>query len=155
MVYDFGERLAAGEKAERVIDECFARWFDIAPVSMTDQRRGIDRQYMRRDNGCVYAIEYKTDWTAGRTGNAFVETVSVDTQNKPGWVYTTQADYVLYYVPGDELIYVLDVSIMRCHLRRWANQYRAVTVQNQGYCTKGVLVPLREFEEIAKQVVSI
>ena len=153
-MYDFKKQLAAGEQSEAMLDNFFAQWYSITPVGMAEQRQGIDRIFTRTD-GTTFPIEYKTDWTASKTGNAFVETVSVDTANKPGWAYSSKARYLIYYVPGDGLIYVIEFSKLRSHLRRWENQYQARSIPNQGYHTKGLLVPLVEFEKIAKQVISI
>jgi len=154
MTYSFKEQLTAGEKSEQYLDRFFSQWYSITPVGMAEQRQGIDRIFTRAD-GTTFPIEYKTDWTAGKTGNAFVETVSVDTANKPGWAYSSKARYLIYYVPGDSLIYVIEFSRLRSHLQRWAKQYQTRAIPNQGYRTKGLLVPLMEFEKIAKQVISI
>lgn len=154
MTYDFKEQLTAGEKSEKFLDGIFSKDYSVVPVGMDEQRQGIDRIFTRAD-GTTFAIEYKTDWTASRTGNAFVETVSVDTANKPGWAYSSQARYLIYYVPGDSLIYVIEFGRLRVHLQRWVNQYPQRAIPNKGYRTRGLLVPLAEFEKIAKQVISI
>ena len=78
-MYKFQEQLAIGEENEMKLDSFLAKWFDIERVSQEGQRQGIDRLFTRRDNKVIYRVEYKTDFTASRTGNAFIETVSVDT----------------------------------------------------------------------------
>lgn len=153
-MYGFKEQLTKGQQSEAELDSFFAQWYTIEPVTMEQQRQGIDRVFTRKDNGHVFDIEYKTDWTASKTGNAFVETVSVDTANKPGWAHSSQADYLIYYVPGDDLVYVIAFANLRARLHCWQN-LPLRTIPNRGYNTIGRLVPLREFERIATQVISL
>lgn len=152
--YQFDKQLSVGEHGEGRLDAFFAQWFVIRVATRQEQRRGIDRIFTRHADGRVYAIEYKTDHTAGKTGNAFVETVSVDTANKPGWASRSEADLLIYYVPEDRLIYVIDFSHLRAHLPVWKKRYPQRSIPNQGYHTHGILVPLKEFEQIAIQVLS-
>ena len=153
-MYGFKEQLTKGEQSEADLDAFFAQWYDIQPVGMDMQRQGVDRIFTRKDNGWIYKVEYKTDWTASKTGNAFVETVSVDTANKSGWAHSSQADYLIYHVPGDELIYVIQLNKLRSCLHRWKNN-PILKIPNNGYNTIGLLVPLCEFERIATQVISL
>jgi hypothetical protein len=153
-MYDFNEQLTKGEGAERTLDTLFAQWYAIQPVDREQQRRGIDRIFTRKDNGCIFRIEYKTDWTASKTGNGFVETVSVDTANKSGWAHSSQADYLIYYVPGDALVYIIAFANLRARLHCW-HGFPLKRIPNQGYNTLGLLVPLDEFERIATQVISL
>lgn len=153
--YDFDRQLSKGEAAERLLDDYFGAIFEIERVSRSDQRRGIDRIFTRRDDGSRETVEYKTDWWAERSGNAFVETVSVDIESKPGWVHTCQADRLFYYVPGYELVYVFRPSDLRSHITTWQRVFPTRKAQNDGYATHGVLVPLSEFERCALEVVSL
>lgn len=153
-MYTFDTQLSKGQASEQELDKFFSEWYDIAPVNMDTQRQGIDRIFTRKDNGRVSKVEYKTDWTASKTHNAFVETVSVDTTNKPGWAHSSQADYLIYYVPGDDLIYIIAFTRLRSNLSRWRT-YPTKRIPNKGYNTTGILVPLREFERIAIQVISL
>lgn len=155
MTYAFDEQLVVGATGEQRLDTAFGQWYDIAPATQAEQRQGIDRIYLRRKDGARFRVEYKTDHTAARTGNAFVETISVDTTNKPGWAYTSQADVLLYYIPGDELVYVWRLSKLRRHLERWQTTYATRRIPNKGYATHGILVPLSEFERHAEQVISL
>ena len=76
-VYGFAEKLAQGEAGERYLDSLWSDRWTVGKAGRDDQRRGIDRWLINRETGRRVAVEYKTDATAGRTGNAFVETVSV------------------------------------------------------------------------------
>jgi len=150
--YDFRERLQAGERGEAVLDALFTQWYRIAPATPAQQRHGIDRIFTSRESGAQIAVEYKTDSTASRTGNAFVETVSVDRAGKPGWAYTSTATYLMYYVPGDDLLYILTFAALRQQLPRWLATYPTRSIPNRDYATQGILVPLHEFERIAAEV---
>lgn len=153
-MYAFKEQLAKGEKSENKLDHFFSQWYTIQPVGMDKQRQGIDRIFTNKETGVISKIEYKTDWTAGKTHNAFVETISVDTANKPGWAHSSQADYLFYYVPGDELIYIITFAKLREQMHRW-HGFPTRAIPNNGYKTIGILVPLAEFERIAIEVISL
>jgi hypothetical protein len=155
MTYDMRTQLRQGEAAERYLDTVFGHDFDIRPATREQQRAGIDRIFTRRSNGDRLKIEYKADKTAGRTGNAFVETISVDTANKAGWAYTCQADYILYYIVGIGPVYVLRPGDIKRRVERWKKQYPSRKIPNGRYHTVGLLVPLDEFERMAVQVVSV
>lgn len=40
-----------------------------------------------------------------------------------GWAVTSQADLLIYYVPGAWVIYVMPLAVLRAHLPRWSQQY--------------------------------
>jgi len=151
--YQFQPQLAQGEAGERKLDEYFGKWFTITLATRDEQRAGIDRIFTRGHNR--YQVEYKSDARAAQTGNAFVETIGVDTANKAGWAYTSQADWLLYYVPGPEIVYIIRFRALRNALPRWVATYPTRRIPNQGYHTHGLLVPLDEFERVAKRVDSL
>lgn len=140
--------------ATQFLDRWFAAKHEIRPATRQEQRRGIDRIFTHHQTGKRLAVEYKTDYRASETGNAFVETISVDTAGKAGWAYSSQANYLMYYIPGDGLIYVLALETLRQQLPRWLEKYPLRAAQNERYATHGVLVPLHKFEEHAEAVIS-
>lgn len=154
-VYCFNERLECGEVYERFLDEFFSDRFDIYPATRRQQRQGIDRIFVNRKTGKVLKVEYKTDFQAHRTGNAFLE---VDTANKKGWVYTSKADYLLYFVVEDLLIYAIPFATLRKVFPAWLKRYETRKVASEGYFehyfTQGVLVPLAELERHAEAAIS-
>lgn len=152
--YQMGEQLKQGEEAERYLDSLFADEFNIKNATRAEQRRGIDRHFTRKSDGKKWAIEYKADTTAARTGNAFVETISVDVDNKPGWALYCEADFVMYYIVGIGPIYIIRPDDIRSRLDTWKSEYRIMTVPNEDYNTKGIIVPLAEFEKIAAQIIN-
>lgn len=154
-MHDFHDKLAEGHAHERFLDEWFRRWFDIEPATLDEDRRlGVDRWFTSRETGQRFGVQYKADSRAGETGNAFVETVSNDRTGTPGWVHTCKADYILYYIVGWELVYVLEPAELRRRLYGWKARYREVTVANKGYQTHGLLVPLDELEKCAHVTVT-
>jgi hypothetical protein len=114
--YNFDDQLSRGELGEALLDRFFAQWFRIKPATPEEQRQGIDRHFHHLKSHQEFTVEYKTDSLASRTGNAFIETVSVDTEQKAGWAFTSQADMLLYYVPGKRVVYVLKMAAIRTRL---------------------------------------
>jgi hypothetical protein len=147
--YDFQTQLTKGKEFEQLLDLRFSTAFQISPATPDEQRHGIDRHYVDRRTKHSFTVEYKADNTAKVSGNAFVETVSVDTAHKLGWAYTSQAQYLFYLVLGDEILYIFTFAKLRRMLARWIVSYPQRTIRNKGYNTVGVLVPLVEFERNA------
>lgn len=147
MVYSFKEQLALGQSDENRLDQHFRQFFVIVPASSDEQRTGIDRHYIKDKR--TYSVEYKSDRRAKETGHAFIETVSVDANDKPGWIYTSQATYLFYFVPNDDLVYMLTLRKMRNQLPRWERECRSVAVPNEGYSTVGLLVDIGDIERCA------
>lgn len=155
--YDFQTQLRQGQQGEDDLDQFFADRYAIDQASYDQQRQGIDRIFTDLATLLPITVEYKSDRTASRTGNAFVETVSVenDQGSKGGWALSSQAEFLLYYLPDDRLVYVLRMARLRGRLERWGQRCRTRRIPNEGYCSVGLLVPLDEFERIAVQVVSL
>ncbi len=154
MIYDFKTQLDKGQKAEQLIDALLEANFRIERATREQQRQGIDRILTHWQTGQLWRAEYKADLRAKNTGNAFVETISVDRDLKLGWAITSEADLLFYYIPGDGLIYILRFEALRMNLPRWIRRYPLRTIQNRGYATHGILVPLHEFEVLAEDIVS-
>lgn len=154
MTYKFATQLAQGQGHEQALDERFKDLYIIQPATPQQQRQGIDRVYRpRKAPHEILYVEYKADSTAARTGNAFVETISVDTFDKPGWAISSQADWLFYLVPGAcEALYIIRVADLRLRLPKWRRTCETRRIPNEGYHTVGLLVPLAEFEEIAYAV---
>lgn len=150
MTYQFATQLAQGETYEDKLDAFFrARGAQISKVDRATQRHGIDRVWYDPTADRTWTVEYKADSLAGHTGNAFIETVSVDTTGKPGWAYTSQASLLVYLVTDPETIYVISMARLRSCLPRWTVAYPTRQAANDGYNTHGLLVPLDELERIA------
>lgn len=154
MTYDFRTKLQEGLRSEEFLDRLLSSDYRIKPASKSQQRQGIDRIITHIQTGQRWRVEYKTDQTAGNTGNAFVETISVDSRLKLGWAVTSESDLLFYYIPADGLIYVIPFEKLRTQLPRWLRTYPVRSIPNRGYSTHGILVPLHEFEALAQEVIS-
>lgn len=155
MVYDFQDKLREGQAGEQELDDFFSRWYIIDHATAEQQRQGIDRLYTVLGTRIQKTVEYKSDKTASKTGNAFVEVVSVENKRvcKLGWAHTSQAEILLYFLPDDGLIYILRMEDLRRKLARWIQRYKTRYIPNIGYKSAGLIVPLREFERMAIQVI--
>jgi hypothetical protein len=147
-MYYFCTQLRKGEIAEQMLDTYFLPHYRIQYATMAQQREGIDRIFHPRTGAASFTLQYKADWTASRTGDAFVETVSVDSCRIPGWVYTSTATWLVYYLPVDSYAYALRMATVRAAVSRWRHQYRTRRIPNHRYHTVGILVPLGEFEQL-------
>ena len=156
-VYRFSASNVQGLAGEaRVIEHLEAHGFVVERVAtLREQYEGIDCYASSPKTGERKRIEIKTDYRASVTGNAVVETVSNDQSGRAGWVHTTTADWLLYFVPHLDVLYWLRPADLRAALPRWLVECRAFAAQNVGYRTLGVLVPLHEFETLAASVVSL
>jgi hypothetical protein len=150
-IYHFDEQNLRGGKGEAFLDAFFAeRGHYIQKATRGQQRLGIDRVFLK-DGGLV-RVEYKTDLLAQRTGRVFVETISSDASGKPGWVHTSQADVIVYFIPGLNVIYVVPPARLRQELPGWEQAYPTRSASNEDYATHGLLIPVEEFERQASQV---
>lgn len=96
-------------------------------------------------------VEYKSGIQTFYTGNIFLETVSVDTQNKPGWVYTCKASWVIYAALLNKTILWFDPVYLRSIIETLKTKHRVVSThaQNATYKTWGVIVPLEKAKKLA------
>lgn len=148
--YAFDRQHQIGTQYEQKLDEFFKTLIFVYPATAEEQRKGIDRWFVDEDEDFL-SVEYKTDLRASRTGNAFVETVSVDSRNVLGWVYTSRADVLCYFVPGNQTVWLICMVHMREHLPDWLSRFPVRKIPNKDYCTHGLLVPVKELSAIAFQ----
>lgn len=154
MVYDWSEQLRVGADGERVLDTILSHLGTLTEATRDEQRAGIDR-ILVTGKGQRLTIEYKTDTLAHRTGNAYIETLSVSTTGKLGWLHTCTADRMVYYTPGDRRIRVIRMDRMRKAAQDWQWVHPVVRVQNKTYYGEGMLVPLSELDAIASTRVQL
>lgn len=151
--YTFSDQLEIGRQGERFLDQLLEPTWIVTPSTYNQQRQGIDRILTHRQTGQKVRAEYKTDYRGHRSERAFVEIISVDRKGKLGWAYLSEADFLIYYLCKLNVVYVIHFQELRQHLRRWHRLYELVSVANPDYQTHGLLVPLCEFEEIAREVI--
>lgn len=153
MTYSFSEQKIVGDEGEAVIMAHFSEDWLITKAHLAQQKKGIDFNFQHKERGISRTVELKTDSKAHRTGNAFVETYS-SFPDKKGWAHTCQADYLFYYLPQDRLIYVFHPKTIRELLPKWA-KYPTRSIPNYSWVTRGLLVPLAEFEKHSQQVITL
>lgn len=116
-----------------------------------------DRIFTR--NGDRYYVEYKSGLQTANTGNIFLETISVDMADVPGWVYTSQADYLMYACLLNSVILIFVPSVLREKIAELKRLFREVPTsnrQNNGYNTWGLIIPLDyAIEHIAGKVLRL
>lgn len=151
MVYDMNTQLKIGQEGEAFLDQLFRGRYKIHKPTT----RAIDRIFRCRRTGRVLTIEYKTDLAAAGTGNAFLEVVSVDTQEKPGWALTSPAHLLVYYVPGPMLIYVAPMQTVKQLVPLWRSRYPVAASQNKTYSSRGILVPLEELARVSSTILQV
>ena len=141
----------SGKNVEAFLDEFFSRrGWNIEPTTPHEERTLNlgDRRYTRGD--VTWLVEYKSGVQTFYTGNVFLETISVDSDGTPGWVYTCQADYIFYAAVLNDKILVLKPDTLRDEIEGLKTRFREVATsnnQNKGYNTHGVIVPLEYVEQ--------
>lgn len=147
--YGFKEQLLKGKEGEARLDTYFSKWYFVSPVTMDLERKGIDRKFKR--GSIVTYAEYKTDSLTQKTGNIFVETISVDTLGRLGWAWTCTADLLMYLALPNTLYVVNPTKVREC-IEVWQKAYGVRSVKNKGYKSVGIPVPVREFSKICESV---
>lgn len=151
MVYDMHTQLEIGQEGEVFLDHLFSATYMIHKP----KTKAVDRIFRCRRTGKVLTVEYKTDWVAEKTGQAFIELVSVDKQNKPGWALSSPAHVLVYYVPGPMLIYTVRMERIKEQVAVWEQRYPTGTCQNRTYTSRGLLVPLEEMARVSSRIMRV
>lgn len=149
MEHDWKVEYAKGLEGEAALDSFLQGLGEMEEATREQQRAGIDR-ILTGHGGQQLAIEYKTDYKGHKTGNCYIETLSVSVSNKKGWAYTSTADRILYLMADSGTVYCLEPDEVRKLIDQWIEKYRTVRVYNQNYYGEGVLVPVPVIQEAAK-----
>jgi hypothetical protein len=117
-VHDWQRTLNLERKGEFVLDALFGSKFIIVQATKAHQlKQKIDRFLVHNTDGrLIYRVDYKTDFRAAETGNLAIEHISVQKEDHieaMGWIHTTIADLIVYYVPGFDTVYVMKVKPIR------------------------------------------
>jgi len=155
-MHGFADRLADGQTHEVTVLGWLEQWYDWKPAEQIDDSAfGIDYHLTNRTDSSKLSIQIKADTVASRTGNAFIETVSVDTYGKPGWVFTCQADRIFYYLPFSGTLFILKPDVLQRMAYTWVEDYGIRTAANDGYHTYGCPVPLTIVESVASRTLQL
>lgn len=153
------DQWTSGMSVESFLDKFFRRQgYTIERATQHEERVLClgDRKFAKGDRSSW--IEYKSGIQTFYTGNVFLETVSVDTTNKPGWVYTCQADFILYAAVLNKKILVFRPEKLREEIENLKEKFIETKTgknQNKGYNTHGVIVPLEYAEKnLAEKVLT-
>lgn len=155
MTYSFNRQHDRGKDAERFIYELFQPAFNVIPAERYLQDAGVDFLFTDRTTNKTWQVELKTDSRAARSGNAFIETVSVKRPGEEirGWAYTSEADWLLYFLPQLPRIYRLSFEELRVELPAWVSRYPVRSIPNKTWETIGLLVPLSELYRVSNEVI--
>lgn len=134
------------------------RGWVITPTTPHEERTLClgDRHYRQGDTH--WLVEYKSGLQTFQTGNVFLETVSVDSVGKAGWVYTCKADYIMYGCLLNDKILIFLPERLRFEIDGLKAKYptkKTGKQQNNGYDTHGVIVPLAAAEQLAAKVIRL
>ncbi len=160
MIYDFKEDIIKGQFYEAQLDKYFqasGEYSSIFLATEVQQRQGIDRVFVSEKDGQLvhFLVEYKSDWLAGQTRNAFIETVSNNVNGSEGWSVKSKADLLVYYVIGSGMILIIGMDTLRESLPDFIWRYPLKKCQNKNYCSFGRLVPIVELEKISVRRMTI
>lgn len=151
--YEFDKQLALGKQGEAWLDALFTkRGAHVRAVDMDQQRSGIDREFII-PGGRRYTVEYKTDLISIRSGCMFLELVSNTVTGKCGWLFTTQADYLVYHAIGVGVYLMVPTELVDWYLLNTHN-YVVLPVRNTTYSAIGAKVPIKHLTKagIARQI---
>lgn len=148
-VHIFGESLAIGLAYEEILDKFYGQGYTINHVGYSLQLLGIDRIWLHRKSRKRYSVEYKSDIKAGETDNIFIETLSNEVTGQLGWAYTSCAQLLITFIPAKDYAYRATMIAVKYHLDEWIKKYPSIEVKNDGYISRGVLLPMYIFEEVA------
>lgn len=153
-------QFANGKQVEAFLDDFFRKdGFKIRQTSPREERRLHlgDRQFNKA--GQTFFVEYKSGIQTFFTNNIFLETISVDTAGRLGWVYTCRADYIFYAALLNHKILVFRPQKLRAEIDTLRSRFRETKTgrgQNKTYNTHGVLVPLEYAEKhLAQKIIPI
>ncbi len=152
-IYGFEEKLTQGQHCEQIVKSFLeSEWrCHVDDVPQLLQRHGIDF-IVTTPIGLSFSVEVKSDFTAAKTGNAYIET---SVGEKPGWIYKSVAQKLFYYVPPSGVMFCLDMDAAKQRVKVWEKIFEKRKVQNPTYEAEGLLVALDELEFLATNVVQI
>lgn len=164
---DFVEKFegskSIGKLGEEQIVSMFAKWPHLVYRDMSEvpgyQFKEVDAIIDNTLTGASKAIEIKTDlWTS--TPNLLIETMANEERQRLGWIYTTSADWLVYYFinglkSGEPNLWFIEMEQIRNLLHQYPNlnKYSAPPerqVHGEGWkTTTGVKLPRKLVTPVA------
>ena len=136
----FEQSLREGESGEHIVWNILSKSQDVR--SIVDVRQDkvfqeMDIDFLVENSARQFTpIEVKTDFKAHDTGNIVYE---LSTSGHIGCFEKTKARYIYYYVPGDQVVYMIDVKAMRTYVHQSRPEEK-----NMGDNAAGFLLPIRD-----------
>jgi hypothetical protein len=151
-MHNFDDSFEGVKPYEAELDKYFSTAYEIQPASREQERSGVDRIFTHKASGLRYSVEYKVDMHTATTGNVFIETTSVDSEDKCGWALTSTAQILMYFIPQWGKVLRCNMLDVKRSLADW-ECYPLQRVPNESrtgerYNTLGRLVKLDAFESI-------
>lgn len=147
-----------GMKVEVWLDTYFSNHgFKIKKTTPEQERKhGLGDRIFSKGNTTQF-VEYKSGIQTFHTGNVFLETMSVDTSKKPGWLFTCKASWVIYAALLNRVILFFDPAYLRQNIHILKKKYKEVHTHNQNkdYKTWGLIVPLDEAKKLATKIINL
>jgi hypothetical protein len=112
-----------------------------------DRQFGID-DWLNLPLEGVVSVDWKTDHRAALTGNLAVEIIANASLGKLGWVFTSQADYIVYLLPLNGRLLWFKTAVLRTAAIEWQALYPVRGAHNDNrddrflYTTWNLTVPL-------------
>jgi len=145
-VHDFGEDLEYSNTYDALFNDCYKAIFpdlqDIVHVDIGLQRKGIDKELIFKDMSSLYAEEKtrKKVWP-----DILLERWS--SEKRPGWIITSQADFLAYLLAPIKKIYLIDMKWLKAawheNEEQWTSTYFRSEAFNYNYVTIGYCVPFK------------
>lgn len=148
----------SGMKVEDFLDQYFGTRFEIKRTTAHQERVLCLGDRIYTDSEKSFFVEYKSGIQTHYTGNVFLETISVDNPCKPGWVYTCQADFVLYATLLDGMILIFKPDNLRKRIAELKAKFPEKPTskgQNKNYNTHGVIIPLSYAKDLAAKIIHL
>lgn len=146
-IHSFRTEYRKGRAVEAILDELLRCMYRVRPASRAEQRAGADRILTGWESGRSLRAEYKADYRAAETGNAFIELACGE---EPGWAKKLGgSDILLYALPQEGRALLLHSAEIAEALPSWEARFGARSVLNGTYESRGLLVPLAELEALS------
>jgi hypothetical protein len=148
----------SGMAVEDFLDKYFSNQFEIKKTTNHQERVLCLGDRIYKGNDKCFFVEYKSGIQTHYTGNVFLETISVDNPCKPGWIYTCQADFVLYAPLLDGMILVFKPDDLRKQIAELKTKFPEKSTgkgQNKGYNTHGIIIPLDYAKKLAAKIIHL
>ena len=132
--------LEKGKKAEKIVFDYLTKNKGHNLIDVTDiqKYRNIDVDFLMKFKNRDFMIEVKSDEVISKSKNFYLEyDMYLRDKTIEGWMTKSKADYLIYYCPSNDTLYILDFNI----LREWAkNQQKKKIWDKKEKCYTDVIL---------------